>query len=406
MALSNLESLVGKVQQRVGPSADYYLVVDALVNGAREIYRDRDWTFKRRRGQFIFHAPYTTGTATVARGTNVVDFSGAVILDTHVGRQLRVGGNETPIVTITRRVSATRVEIDQEWGAAAQTAAGFEIYSALLSMPSDFDSFVSIVDLQRKFQINWWTYSADDLDRVDPGRSYGGDMAYAVVLRDYAGDATGVVGPVIQARGTGNRPRSGGTYNGVSDAVFTVEMTSVTAFKWRKDGGVYTTGVTIDPDGIEQHLQDGVTVSFPTGVSYTSGDVFVVPAKAASNAGSPRYEAWPHIKADETRPYLYNARMVDLDEPGAVLPRGIPSDLVVEKALAAIARWRSEDNPYYDLKLSVLHEERANVLMVDVIREDEAKETTMVAYDEWSSWPPYDSAYLAGHDAGYEIDVL
>lgn len=409
MPYDNLASLVGKIQQRIGLVADYYLCVDWLVNSAREIYRERPWTFRRRQGEFSFNAVYSTGTASVERGASVVSFSGATITEAMVGRQLRIGGNETPIRTITRRLSSSpsSVEIDRPWAGAAKTATTFEIYNAYVTVPSDFDAFITIVDPQRQFQINWWELTADSLDAMDPQRSYGGgDQAFAIVLKDFVEEGAGVVGAVVRVSGSGNQPSAGGIYTGLNDAVFTVEMTSASVFQWKKDGGSYTTGVSIDPDGIEQHLQEGVHVTFRTGVSYTSGNVFVIPASAARNQGDPRYEPWPHIKADESRPYLYLARPLDLTDPGAVLHRYIPGDLVLEKALARAASWKNEKNGYYDLRLAALHEARYQKLLADVVLEDEARESTMLTYDRWINLPTYDSAYLQSHDLGYEINVL
>lgn len=406
MPTDNLATLVGKVQQRVGPSIDYYLIVDWLVNGARDIYRSRDWTFRRKQADFLFNAAYTTGTATTERGSSIVNFGGsAAITDAHVGRQLRVGGTDMPIVTIKRRISAQRVEIDRGWPEEAQAAVTFEIYNSLLTVPDDFSSFLSIVDLRRGRQLNWWAFTADDLDRVDPQRNQSGDQAVAVVLRDYAAQSAGVVGSLIQVRGSGNKPSSGGSYDGVADAVFTIEMTSATEFKWKKDGGSYTTGVAIDSDGTQQVLQDNASVAFPISVVYTSGDVFIIPCSAAHNSGEARYEAWPHIKADEARPYLYLAQPLDLNDPGAVLHRYIPSDLVVEKALAQAASFKSEQNGYYDLRLAALHEQRYMVKLEDVVREDEARESSMLTYDSWVNMPTFDSSYLVNHDIGYEIDI-
>ena len=412
MPLDTLSTLVGKVQQRVGPLPDYYLVVDAVVNAAREVYRDRDWTFRRRKGQFLFNASYSTGTVSITRGNEYADFSGAALSQSFVGRVLRAGGNERQIVTI-RRVDGNRAYFDQQWGSATVSNVRFEIYNAYCTVPQDFSSFISIVDLQRSMQLDWWTLTADDLDRIDPQRSHGGgDQAYAMVLRDYTEEGIGVIGSLIQARGSGNVPVAGGEYAGIENAVFTVEMTSATVFQWKKDGGAYVTGVTLDAEGQPQELQDGLTVAFPpldsadVAIAYTSGDVFVIPAAAASASGLARYEAWPHIKADEMRPYLYLAQPLDLSDPGATLSRYIPGDLVLEKALAAMARWKHKENAYYDLRLAQVHEDRARVLLVDVIREDEARESTMLSYDNWANWPTYDSGYFASHDLGYELNVL
>ena len=404
MPLDNLTTLVGKVQQRVGLFPAYHLIVDWLVNGTREIYRERDWTFRRKRSDFLFNAVYATGTATVERGSNIVNFGGAAaITDDMAGRQLRIGGNTMPIATIRRRVTSQRVEIYETWAEATQTAQSFEIYNAFVTVPYDFDSFIAIADLRRNMQINWWDWTIGDLEAVDPQRARGGgDQAFAIVLRDFAQDGAGVVGTLIQVRGSGNRPTSGGQYLGVEGGTFTVEMTDADTFKWKKNGGGYTTGVDIDSAGTEQSLQDGVTIAFPTGVAYTSCDVFVIPCSAAQNAGNARYEPWPHIKSAEARPYVYLSKPLDLNDPGAVLHRFIPTDLVLEKALAAAARWKSEGNGYYDLKLSALHESRYQMMLVDVVREDEARESLMLTYDSWSRLPAYDSEYLAGHDVGYD----
>jgi hypothetical protein len=405
MPLDTLQTLVGKVQQRVGPLPDYYLIVDWIVSAAREINRDNEWSWRRRIGQFIFNAAYSIGTCSITRGTNYADFSGSVLDSSMVGRQLRVGGTINPIVTITD-ITGNRAYFSPAWGEADQVGVEFEIYSAYLPVPSDFDSFASIVDIRRNFQLDWWSYTNQDLDRFDAMRSVGGDTAVCATLRDYTDASAGTVGLVVQVRGSGNKPVSGGSYSGSVDSVFSVEMTSTTVFRWRRDNGPYVSGVTIDPGGEPQFLQSGVTINFPSTAPYTSGDVFVVACSALYSSGVPRYELWPHVRANESRPFIYFCRPPDLVDPGATLSRYIPGELIVEKALAAAARWKSADNPYFDLKLSMLHESRALAMLEDVQREDQARSLSDLVYDQWTSFPTLDANYLAGRDAGFELDVL
>ena len=400
-----IESLVGRVQQRVGMLPDYFLVQDWLNSAFEDLVTRREWSWRRRSAEALFHAAYATGTVTIVRGEDQATFSGATLTQDMVGRQLRMGGNAYPIRTITN-IAGSVATIDRPWGAAGLTAKTFEIYQAYITMPDDFDAFLVIADPERQFRLDFWSWTAHDLEGRDPQRSYSGNLATHVVLRDLATDSLGVVGTVIAARGTGNQPISGGTYTGATDAIYTIEMTSATVFKWKKASGSYTTGVTIDSAGIPQDLSDGVQIAFPTGVAYTNGDVFSVSAKALASAGQARYEFWPHIKADECRPYLYLATPPQLVDPGMIVPRYVNPQYLLQKALAACAQWKHEENKYYDLKLSMIHEGRAEEIAIRMEREDQARETTDVNYDAWGNYPVYNSAYLASHDVGYELNVL
>lgn len=398
-------TLVGKVHQRVGMTPGYDLVVDWLSQALiDDLVPYREWTWRRRESQLVFNAVYNTGTISITRGDDYGVTSGSVLTDAMVGRQLRAGGNNTMIRTITR-IDGARVYFSPTWYETSVSATAFEIYNAFHAMPEDFDSFVTIVDLRRSFQLNWWGYTLEDLNAADPQRSNCGDTASVVVLRDYSNGAIGVVGAVVQARGTGNKPQSGGSYSGASDSTIVVEMTSTTQFKWKKNNGSYTTGITIDPDGIPQELVDGVTIAFPSSVSYTSGDVFTIHCRSAVSAGVPRFEAWPHIKSEEVRPHLYLAKPLDLHDPAAVIPHYVKTGYLIEKALAACARWKSPENKYFDLKLSIVHENNALIYLHLMDKEDQARESSDVRYDGWRNLPTMDSEYLAGRDVGYE-DVL
>lgn len=69
---------------------------------------------------------------------------------------------------------------------------------------------------------------------------------------------------------------SGGTYTGASDATFTVIIDGTgtpDTFKWKKDSGSFTTGVSIT--GSAQTLTEGVTITFSATTGHTSGDQWV-----------------------------------------------------------------------------------------------------------------------------------
>lgn len=399
MPIDTLASVIGKVQQRVGTLPDYFMLQDAVTNKFRDVQARLPWTWRRRQGDMYFYAPITTGTATVTRGSNLVTFSSAIMAPALVGRQVRVAGNATPIRTLIEMVDTTHATLDRAWSAADQTAAGFEVYQAYVTVPEDFESFLTVVDLTRGYQLDHWGHSADELDRIDARRAYAGNTAYWVVLKDYASDRRGVVGGVVQARGVGSAPTSGGEYSGVSSALFTVEITGAATFKWKKDGGAYTSGVAMDPAGNAQVLQDGVQVAFPP-VAYTLGDVFSISCLAAEAPGTPRYEAWPHIKADETRPYLYLANLLDLTDVGAALPRFVRGDLLMEMVLADIASWKNPDNGYFDLKLAGWHTVRAEAMLLDMMRADQSRESTDLTYHDWNELPVYDGDFMVSHDLG------
>lgn len=76
---------------------------------------------------------------------------------------------------------------------------------------------------------------------------------------------------------------SGGTYSGTSDSLYTItiddDSTSPETFKWSRDGGSETTGVSIT--GSAQTLDQGVTVTFAATTGHTNNDNWTVRATAA-----------------------------------------------------------------------------------------------------------------------------
>lgn len=82
---------------------------------------------------------------------------------------------------------------------------------------------------------------------------------------------------------------SGGAYTGTGTALFEIEITSAATpdvFKWRKNGGTYTTGVNVS--GTAQTLSDGVTVTFAATTGHTLADKwFILASKTTVAAATP-----------------------------------------------------------------------------------------------------------------------
>lgn len=120
-----------------------------------------------------------------------------------------------------------------------------------------------------------------------------------------------------------------------------------------------------------------------------------------------RYEVWPHQQAQYVLPFLYEARMPDLDDAGAFLPRYIPGDVLMEGALAQAARWPGPDedhkNPMFNLALSKFHEDKWQARVRELERQDDEVYARDVWYEDGPVWPmaplpfPINSSYLQLH---------
>lgn len=370
----------------------------------RQVVEQRLWSWLIKRGQFIMPAVYNTGTVDVTLNDETVAGTGTTFTAAMVGRQFRIGVN-APLYTISRVDSTTGFELDQPWGAASVSGRTFEIYQALVTPASDFKSFLGVWDPAKNWRLHL-NFQQAELNLADAQRSNSGD-SYVVAAADYAASYAGKVGSALRVRGTGPDPASvEGSYTGANDAIFTVEVTTggeteTAVFQWKKDSGSYTTGVTTS--AAAQALQDGVSVYWPTGETYVSGDVFVVRVEAQANPGLPRYELWPHKKSAYVYPYLYESEPDDLEDSGMALPRYIRGDILLEMALAAAARWPGVDgqrNVYYDLVLARMHESRAKTMVRELEVSDDDVYLQDLSYVESLPWAPTpfgDSEWLQSH---------
>lgn len=372
MGLDTFRDIFGKVLLRC-PDAGRELAADWVNNAFREVAEQRSWSWLFKFGQFEMPALYNTGTVSVTRGDNVVTGSGTAWTGDMAGRQFRVSVN-SPIYTIVQVNSTTSISLDSVWGGATGSGLGHQIYLAYVTPPSDFHAFVSVWDPQ----MNWQLYRNIQNAEIDIWDAQRANLSqtYIVSFRDYTRSQVGTVSQPIQVVGSGPVPGSSGTFTGPADAIFTVIVTTggasgTAVYKWAKQGGSYTTGVTTDANA--QALSDGVQVYWPTGI-YVVGDTFTLRATAQTAPGLPRYEMWPHQTAQYVYPFIYEARATDIADPGAVLPRYIRGDVLMELALANAARWpgtADKKNPYYDLNLWKTHQARGDMMVRELERQDD-----------------------------------
>lgn len=406
---ADFRTIVGRVQLRC-PLASRFLVEDWVRTAFQEIAESKRWSWLYKFTQFMIPAIYNTGTVTVTRNSNVVTGSGTAWTSDMVGRQFRTG-TTAPIYTIVSVDSSTQLTLDSVWGASTASAQNYQIYLCFITMPNDFQSFISVWDTN----YNWalvTDFTQNQLNAADAQRANTGN-AYVLAWRDYTTSSIGVVSQPVQVSGSGNDPGSSGMYTGPNNAVFTVEITTggapgTAVFRWKKDSGSYTSGVTTDSGGAAQELQDGVNVYFPTGVSYTLGDIWVINATAGANPGTPRFELWPAQQSEYVYSALYWTKYPDISQSGITIPYTIDSVLIQELALSYAASWpgpsTDRPNPYYRLELSDRHRKQAEYLLHQAERNDSEVFLADTIYQEATALPfaPIpalgDSRWLQAHD--------
>jgi len=390
------------------PALSAKLAQDFIVNAFRRLVEHRRWSWRVKFGQFIAPAAYSTGTVSVSNGFTTVTGSGTTWTAAMVGRQFRIG-TSAPIYTVAQFNSATSIELDLPYGGADATGATYSIYQCYFTPPSDFHQFITLWDPA----FNWQLFLDVDQAEIniwDAQRANIGN-AYLVSFRGYSTSQVGVVASVLQVVGTGNAPVSGGQYLGPNDAIFTIQVTTggssgTAVFKWKKDNGSYTTGVTTDAAGAAQTLMDGVVVSFPTGQTYTLNDVFVIKTTAIPNVGIPFYELWPHQQSQHVYPFLYESVPADLSETNAVIPGFIKSNFLVDLALEDLSAWpgisNEQPNKYYSIQNVAYYRSRNMEQLARLELQDDDVWTQNISYAypalSWAMATPLgDSRWLQSH---------
>lgn len=405
------------------PAVGVQLSSQLIQDSWRTFQSRREWSFRRRSGTFAPPPLYTTGTLStnVATGNqNLITGVGTTWTPQMVGQQIRPVGLLYPYYTIQNYLSPTQILIDQPWAGPDVTNVPYQILKVYYEVPSDFGYWYVVISLNGAYRL-WINITENELAVYDPQRTNQG-VPIGVAFKDYTQNFGGTIGPVIPVAATGATPTSTTTfgYSYVSSATYIIQLLStgisgVATFQWMRSGQTAFTGPLTSSDS-PVDLQDGVQIFFPDGVTYNSGDLFVINAQSQIGTGVPRYEIWPapSFNTNNTSgllPYIYIAKEYDLTVSQPQLPPFVANrgEVLLEMALAMCARYPGSDldhpNIYYNLSLARMHDERCEVLINDMERNDEEVGLTRISYEQleqilapWndSSWQQVHSPYLVG----------
>lgn len=195
MSFDTFRSTWGAVLLRC-PLAGAPLARQWVSHAFRRLSERRLWSWLYKEGAFYFPAAYTTGTVAVALNTTTVTGTGTAWDLSMEGRQIRISAN-TPLYTIQSvDAVAQTLELDRNWLSTTVTAAAYSIYSAYPTVPSDFHSFITVVDMAQGWQLPW-NIGQDELDRIDPWRTNSGVPWLLSFHDNYAGTTATVITPPL-----------------------------------------------------------------------------------------------------------------------------------------------------------------------------------------------------------------
>lgn len=391
------------------PSADILLAQNAVNNAFRQVAERRHWSWLIKFGQFISPPLYNIGTVTATNGLYVVIGSGTSWTSNLTGLQFRLG-TSSPVYTILSVDSPTQITLDAAFGYQTSTNVGYQIYQAYFTPPSDFLTFMTIVDPRLNWQLHL-NATQSEINQYDAQRAYVG-TTYAFVQRDYTTAYVGSVSAPVQIVGSGAIPQATGPFSGAVNAVFTVQIngsgaSGTATYVWKAGNGAFSPTQTSDVNPVI--LQQGVNLYFPAIGSYTNGDMFVIQCIAVPQVGLPRFEGWPHYQGAYNWPFFYVSRATDLEDPGAVLPRTIRGDVLLKMALADMAQWPGnppdKPNPYFNLGLADRLTAHAERMILELERQDDEIYETDTSYSAYIGMPfapaPWlDASFIQSHDIG------
>lgn len=184
MALSTYDGLVRQVKLRC-PAASLFLARQWIDYAFRQFWDRKLWSWQRKRGQFLLDQAIISGTATVTRGSTTVTGVGTTWLTGPVdptAHQFRVG-TQTPIYTVQSVTSDTQLDLTEVWGGTTASGANYSIYNAYVTVPSDFQNFITVWDPQYNWQLEL-NVTQEELNAWDAQRANTG-VAYTVTSLDF-----------------------------------------------------------------------------------------------------------------------------------------------------------------------------------------------------------------------------
>jgi len=167
------------------PAVGPFLARDLIRNAFRDIVELRQWSWLLKRSQMTVPNEYNTGHADVVYGSDTVTITTGVVDPIHIGRQFRTG-LASPILTITDVDTVLNTyTLNEIWTGTSGTNLGYSVYQAYQSVPTDFHSFISMVDPATYWSIQTSGITLEMLDNRDPQRSIAGTPPRVIVPFDY-----------------------------------------------------------------------------------------------------------------------------------------------------------------------------------------------------------------------------
>jgi hypothetical protein len=380
------------------------LLAEQLINDSwRTLQSRREWSWRRKSGVFAPPNLYQTGTVSTnvsAGSPYLITGVGTAWTQSMIGRQIRIGGLNQPYYTISGWLGPTQLILDSQWAGTEMSGAPYQILQCFYPLPEDFGYFDVAVSIKDAFRLNVNTTQAE-LAVWDPQRANSG-QTYCVAFRDFVGAGGGVIGPVQPVSAAfADGPVSTTTlgYSYPADAMYVVQVVTggasgVATFQWLRSGQNAFSLAQVTSDQ-PQDLSDGVQIYWPTGITYSSGTLYVINCTATLTQSVPRVELWPAPSSGQyLYPYLYWAKETDLTSARPNLPPPIASrgEVILEMALEKCATFPGADNehknPYFDLRLAAMHRAVWSDMLIDLDNNDQNLNLTGL---EWQNWPYYNA---------------
>jgi hypothetical protein len=128
------------------------LCQDMIREAYKKLVDKKDWSWIRSENEILINNQFS-GTANCTRGSATITNVTPAPASTDAGRQFRIGTNQ-PVYTITAvNVAGQTYTIDRIFGGTTGTALGFNVGDWYLTMPTDFKSFIGILDPLNNWQL-------------------------------------------------------------------------------------------------------------------------------------------------------------------------------------------------------------------------------------------------------------
>ncbi len=160
-------------------NAPFFLAGQWTKQAWRRLCDRRPWSFLRAESTF-FTANMRTGTVNVTANSITVQGVGLIFAVPDIGRQFRVGSSR-PITIAAVDVGLNTATLDVPFNSTTAALASGRILDAYVTCPTDFGSFLAVMDPQNRWQLHT-DITQDELNFWDPQRSTTG-MPWALVAR-------------------------------------------------------------------------------------------------------------------------------------------------------------------------------------------------------------------------------